>query len=113
MSLSTNNNVSGANTCPICNLTFESRKEFIKHNLSDEQFKRTRAEYEEELEIARVFEDKNNGKDIAIDNTITKYKAIDFVNINTKDEDDTNTKTESKTIAKDEVMDNTITEGTL
>ena len=42
----TNNNVSIVNTCTICNLSFETRKQIIKHNLSDEHLKRAKEEYE-------------------------------------------------------------------
>ena len=36
--------------CYICLLAFETRKQFIKHNLGDEHLRRARKEYEDELD---------------------------------------------------------------
>ena len=63
MSHSTNNNVTGVNTCIICNLTFETRKQFIKHTLSDEHLKRARGVYDEEFFEVK---DKDNTKGLRI-----------------------------------------------
>ena len=42
--------VENVNFCYICDLVFETRKQFVKHNLSDEHLNRARKEYECELE---------------------------------------------------------------
>ena len=42
--------VENVNFCHICGLVFETRKQFIKHNLSDEHLNRARKEYEDEVE---------------------------------------------------------------
>ena len=38
------------NFCYICDWAFETRKQFIKHNLIDEHLNRARKEYEDEVE---------------------------------------------------------------
>ena len=40
--------VQNVNFCSICDLAFETRKKFIKHNLSDEHLIRAREEIEDE-----------------------------------------------------------------
>ena len=40
--------VESVNSCSICDLAFETRKQFIKHNLSDEHLNRARKEMEGE-----------------------------------------------------------------
>ena len=42
--------VENVNFCYICDLAFETRKHFVKHNLSDEHLNRARKEYEDEVE---------------------------------------------------------------
>ena len=42
--------VENVNFCYICDLAFETRKQFAKHNLSDEHLNRARKEYEDEVE---------------------------------------------------------------
>ena len=42
--------VENVNFCYICDLAFETRKQFFKHNLSDEHLNRARMEYEDEVE---------------------------------------------------------------
>ena len=42
--------VENVNFCYICDLAFETRKQFVKHNLSDEHLNRARKEYEDEVE---------------------------------------------------------------
>ena len=42
--------VENVNFCYICDLVFETRKQFVKHNLSDELLNRARKEYEDEVE---------------------------------------------------------------
>ena len=43
--------VENVNFCYICDLAFETRKQFIKHNLSEEHLNRARKEYEDEVEV--------------------------------------------------------------
>ena len=42
--------VENVNFCYIFDLAFETRKQFIKHNLSDEHLNRARKKYEDEVE---------------------------------------------------------------
>ena len=68
--------VENVNFCYICDLAFETRKQFLEHNLSDEHLNRARREYEDEVEdeiLERVYEPdeddytlkpKDNTKDI-------------------------------------------------
>ena len=42
--------VENVNFCYICDQAFETRKQFIKHTLSDEHLNRARKEYEDEVE---------------------------------------------------------------
>ena len=47
------------NFCYICDLASETRKQFIKHNISDQHLNRVRKEYEDEVEdetMERVLE---------------------------------------------------------
>ena len=51
-------NVENVNFFYICDLAFETRKQFVKHNLSDEQLNRARKEFEYEVEdeiLERVY----------------------------------------------------------
>ena len=75
--------VENVNFCYICDLAFETRKQFVKHNLSEEHLNKARKEYEDEVEdeiLERVynpdeddyvFRPKDNTKDIIK----TKYKT--------------------------------------
>ena len=79
--------VENVNICYICDLAFETRKQFVKHKLSDEHLNRARKEYEDEVEheiLGRVYnpdEDdyilkpKDNTKDIIKTKTETKAKT--------------------------------------
>ena len=75
------------NFCYICDLAFATRKQFVKHNLSDEHLNRARKEYEYEVEdevLERVYnpdeddydlKSKDNTKDIIKPKTETKAKT--------------------------------------
>ena len=79
--------VENVNFCYICDLAFETRKQFVKHNLSDEHLNRARKEYEYEVEdeiLERLYnpdEDdyslkpKDNAKDTIKTKTETKAKT--------------------------------------
>ena len=74
-------------------MAFETRKHFVKHNLSDEHLNRARKEYEYEVEdeiLERVY---NPDEDDYI--LKPKYNIKDF--IETKTETEANTKTDSET----------------
>ena len=43
-------NVENVNFCYICDLAFETRKQFVKHNLTDENLNKATKEYEDEVE---------------------------------------------------------------
>ena len=64
--------VESINTCYICNLAFETRKHFIKRNLSDDHLNSARMEYEDDVE------DKTKEKvyDVEEDDNILKSKTI-------------------------------------
>ena len=50
--------IENVNFCYICDWAFETRKQFVNHNLSDEHLNRARKEYEDEVEdetMARVY----------------------------------------------------------
>ena len=49
--------VGNVNFCSICDLAFETRKQFIKYNLSDEYLNRAREEKEDET-MERVVDTK-------------------------------------------------------
>ena len=79
--------VENVNFCYICDLAFDTRKQFVKHNLSHDHLNRARKEYEDEVEDEtreRVYdsdEDDNvlrpedNTKDIIKTKTETKAKT--------------------------------------
>ena len=75
--------VENVNFCCFCDLAFETRKQFIKHNLSDEHLNRTRKDYEGEVynsdENDYVFRTKDNTKDIIKTKTETKTKGDDTI----------------------------------
>ena len=64
--------VESVNFCNICYLAFETKKQFIKHNLSDEHLKRARKEYEDEVED----EIRERVYDVEEDDYILKPKTI-------------------------------------
>ena len=50
--------VENINFCYICDLAFETKKQFVEHNLGDEHLNRARKEYEYEAEdeiLERVY----------------------------------------------------------
>ena len=47
--------VKSVNFCSICDMAFETRKQFIKHNLSDEHLNSARKEMEDET-MERVYD---------------------------------------------------------
>ena len=73
--------VESVNFCYICDLAFETRKQFIKHSISDEHLNRARKEYEHEVEdetkerLHYVDEDDN----ILNSKTITKNNTKDII----------------------------------
>ena len=79
--------VENVNFCYICDLAFETRKQFVKHNLSDEHLNRSRKEYEDEVEDETrervynsdeddyILKPKDNTKDIIKTKTETETKA--------------------------------------
>ena len=86
--------VENVNFCYVSDLAFELRKQFIKHNLSDEQLNRARKEYEYEVED-EILEKVYNPDE---DDYIIKPKDLrsSFAN-NTKDIIKTKTETKTKT----------------
>ena len=71
------------NFCYNCDLNFETRKQFIKHNLSDEHLNRARNEYEVDVEVEtkeRVYDVEEDDK-ILKTKTITKYNTKDIIKI--------------------------------
>ena len=90
--------VENVNFCQICDLVFETRKQFIKRNLSDEHLNRARKEYEDEVEDPQsgftaearewvynsdeddyVLRPNDNTKDIIKTKTETKIKCDDTI----------------------------------
>ena len=79
------------NFCYICDLAFETRKQFVKHNLSDEHLNRARKENEDEVEDETrervyhsaeddyVLRPKDKTKDITKTKTETKTKGDDNI----------------------------------
>ena len=88
--------VESVKVCYICDLAFETRKQFIKHNLSDEHLNRSRnrIEYEDDVED----ETKENVCDVEDDDYILTPKTI--TKHNTKDMIKTKTTTITKAEAK-------------
>ena len=82
--------VESVNFCYICDLAFETMKQFIKHNLGDERLNRARKEYDDEVED----ETKERVYDVEEDDYILKPKAI--IKDNTKDIFKTKTTTNTK-----------------
>ena len=87
--------VENVNFCYICDLAFETRKQFVKQNLSDEHLNKARKEYEDEVEdeiLERVY---NPDEDDYV--LRPKDLRISFAN---KTKDIIKTKTEIETKAK-------------
>ena len=78
------------NFCSICDLAFETRKQFVKHSLGDENLNKAKKEYEDEVED----ETKERVYDVEEDDYILKPKTI--TKDNTKDIIKTKTETEAK-----------------
>ena len=95
--------VENVNFCYICDLAFETRKQFVKHNLSDEHLNRARKEYEYEMEdlqsgftheiLEKVYNPDENDH-------ILKPKDNTKDIIKTKNETKAKTKTDSETSVK-------------
>ena len=90
--------VENVNLCYICDLAFATRKQFIKHNLSDEHLNRARKEYEDEVE------DPQSGFTAETRERVYKSDEDDYV---LRPEDNTKdiikTKTETKTKGDDTI----------
>ena len=90
--------VENVNFCYICDLAFETRKQFVKHNLGDEHLNRARKEYEDEVEDLQsgftdetrekvynsdeddyVLRPKDNTRDIIKTKTETEIKGDDTI----------------------------------
>ena len=86
--------VENVNFCYICDLAFETRKQFVKHKISDEHLNRARKEYEDEVED-EILERLYNPDE---DDYIFKPKDLrsSFANI-TKDIIKPKTETKAKT----------------
>ena len=100
--------VENVNFCCICDLAFETRKQFVKHNLSDEHLNRARKEYEDEVEdLQSGFSDETSERmyNPDKDEYILKPKDLrsSFAN-NTKDIIETKTETETKAKKKQILM---------
>ena len=96
--------VKNVNFCYICDLAFETRKQFVKHNLSDEHLNRARKEYEDEVEDeTRVYNSDE-------DDYVLRDKDLrsSFAN-NTKDIIKTKTETETKAKTKTDTDNNIYT----
>ena len=46
--------IKNVNFCYICDLAFETKMQFVEHNLSDEHLNRARNEYEDEVKDATM-----------------------------------------------------------
>ena len=92
--------VENVNFCYICDLAIETRKQFVKHNLSDEHLNKARKEYEDEVEDRQsgftdeILEGVYNPDE---DDYVLRPKGlrISFAN-NTKDIIKTKTETKAK-----------------
>ena len=93
--------VENVNFCYICDLAFETRKQFVKHNLSDEHLNKTRKEYEDEVE------DPQSGfTDELLERLYNPYE-VDYVLRpidNTKNIIKTKTETETKDSCKKKII---------
>ena len=87
----------------ICDLTFETRKQFVEHNLSDEHLNKARKAYEDEVED-EILEKVYNPDE---DDYVLRSQDLrsSFAN-NTKDIIKTKTETETKAKTKTDTDDN-------
>ena len=92
--------VENVNFCYICDLAFETRKQFVKHNLNDELLSRARKEYEDEVEDKTRERVCNSDEDDYVLRPKDNTKDI----IKTKTETETKDKTKSKTEDGPEAM---------
>ena len=102
--------VENVNLCYICDLAFEIRKQFVKHNLSDEHLNKARKEYEDEVEDPQsgvTDETKERVYNSDEDYYVLRAKDLrsSFAN-NTKDVIKTKTETETKSKTKTDTDDN-------
>ena len=86
--------VENVNFCYICDLAFETRKQFVKHKLSDEHLNRARKEYDDEVEDETREMVYNSDEDDYV--LRPKDLRCSFAN-NTKDIIKTKTETKAKT----------------
>ena len=86
------------NFCYVCFLAFETRKQFIKDNLGDENLNRARKEYEDDVE--------DETKERVFDMKEADYilKPEDYITDNIKTKTTTNTKAEAKTKIKPKIV---------
>ena len=106
-------NVENVNFCYIFDLAFETRKQFVKHNLSDEHLNKARKEYEDEVQDPQsgvtdeILERVYNSDE---DDYVLRPKDLQnsFAN-NTRDIIKTKTETETKTKTKPKPDDNIYT----
>ena len=98
--------VENVNFCYICDLAFETRKQFVKHNLSDEHLNRARKEYEDDVEDETRERVYNSDEDDYV--LRPKDLRSSFAN-NTKDIIKTKTETETKAKTKTDTDDNIYT----
>ena len=95
--------VENVNFCYICDLAFETKRQFVKNKLSDEHLNRARKEYEYEVEEPKsgftdeILERLYNPDE---DDYILKPKDNTKDNIKTKIETKAKTKTDSETLVK-------------
>ena len=94
--------VENVNFCYICDLAFETRKQFVKQNLSDEHLNRARKEYEDEVED----ETRERGYNSDEDDYVLRPKDLrsSFAN-NYKDIIKTETEIETKAKTKTDTDD--------
>ena len=98
--------VENVNCFYICDLAFETRKQFVKHNLSDEHLNRARKEYEDEVEDKTRERVCNSDEDDYV--LRPKDLRSSFAN-NTTDNNKTKTETETKAETKTDTDDNIYT----
>ena len=95
--------VENVNFCYICDLAFETRKQIVKHNLSDEHLKRARKEYEDEVEYETRERVYNSDED---DYVLRPKDLRSSLAADTKDIIKTKTETETKAKTKTDTDDN-------
>ena len=100
-------NVENVNFCYICDLAFETRKQFVRHNLSDEHLNRARKESEDEVEDEtreRVFNSDEDDYVLRTKDLRSSFANITKDIIKTKTESETKAKTKPKTEDGPEAM---------